>query len=157
MTRPEEAPLLVNAAAADHDDEGADASEAAGGGVRRVALVAMLATLPSVAFGYDVGVVSGCLKDMAQTLSLSTFEQECATSGLNFLAGIGALLVSGTALDRLGRRVTLLLAAVLLIMGSAAVASSFTFAQVLAGRALQGLGAGCTIVAASVSMSSRPR
>ena len=78
------------------------------------------------------------------------FQKECATSGLNFLAGFGALVVSGTALDRLGRTKTLLVSAVLLIIGSGTVASSFSFAQVLIGRALQGLGAGCTIVAASV-------
>ena len=70
----------------------------------RVFLAASLAAINNLAFGYDVGVISGSLADMASTLDLSTLEQEAATSGLNFLAGFGALLVSGNLLDRLGRR-----------------------------------------------------
>ena len=74
-----------------------------------------------MAFGYDVGVISGSLADMASTLDLSTLEQEAATSGLNFLAGFGALLVSGNLLDRLGRRATLLISSLLLLAGAAVV------------------------------------
>ena len=50
---------------------------------RRVVVFAFVAALNNVAFGYDVGVISGSLTDMATSLSLSTFEQEMATSGLN--------------------------------------------------------------------------
>ena len=70
----------------------------------RVFLAASLAAVNNLAFGYDVGVVSGSLADMAASLQLSTFEQEAATSGLNFVAGLGALLLAGNLLDRLGRR-----------------------------------------------------
>ena len=59
----------------------------------RVLLIASISSLNNVAFGYDVGVVSGSLTDMACSLRLSTFEQEVATSGLNFVSGLGALLV----------------------------------------------------------------
>ena len=62
---------------------------------RQSLLLASLAAMNNVAFGYDVGVVSGSLRDMADSLQLSTFEQELTTSGLNFVSGIGALLVSG--------------------------------------------------------------
>ena len=41
-------------------------------------------------------------------LHLSTFEKEAATSGLNFVAGFGGLLISGALLDSIGRRPTLL-------------------------------------------------
>ena len=60
-------------------------------GLWRVVLAASAATLCNVAFGYDVGVVSGSLDDMALTLKLNTLQKEVATSGLNFLAGFGAI------------------------------------------------------------------
>ena len=61
------------------------------GGLHRVILATCAATLCNVAFGYDVGVVSGSLNAMAQSLDLTTIEKEVATSGLNFLAGLGAI------------------------------------------------------------------
>jgi len=116
----------------------------------RVALVASLAAINNLAFGYDVGVVSGSLRDMATSLSLSTIEQEAATSGLNFVAGAGALLMSGNLLDLLGRKATLLAASVLLLVGAAVVSLAQNFPVLLLGRALQGLGSGCGWCACSV-------
>ena len=49
----------------------------------RVFLAASLAAINNLAFGYDVGVISGSLADMASTLDLST---------------LGALLTSTDAL-----------------------------------------------------------
>ena len=63
----------------------------------RVVLAASLAAINNLAFGYDVGVVSGSLADMASSLSLTTFEREAATSGLNFVAGLGGLCFAGNA------------------------------------------------------------
>jgi len=128
----------------------AEIFQARSGGLNRVILAACSAVLCNVAFGYDVGVVSGSLNDMSRTLNLTTLEKEAATSGLNYLAGIGAILVSGNALDRLGRKPTLLIAAVLLILGSSIVAAAQSFWMLLVGRALQGLGSGSSWVACSV-------
>jgi sugar porter (SP) family MFS transporter len=107
-------------------------------------------SLCNTAFGFDIGVVSGSLADLSSSLNLSRIEEEAATSGLNFFSGIGAIFVSATLLDWIGRRRTLLAAAVLLAAGSAMVASAPSFVFLLLGRALQGLGSGCSIVASSV-------
>jgi MFS family permease len=87
---------------------------------------------------------------MADSLSLSTFEKEAATSGLNFVAGFGALLVSGNVLDRIGRRWTIMTASLLLLCGAVVVSTASSFPMLLAGRALQGLGSGCSWAACSV-------
>ena len=87
---------------------------------------------------------------MATSLNLSTIEQEAATSGLNFVAGAGALLMSGNLLDLLGRKATLLAASVLLLVGAAVVSLAQNFPVLLLGRALQGLGSGCGWCACSV-------
>ena len=133
--------------------EAAAASRAPAVG-HRVFLAASLAAINNLAFGYDVGVISGSLRDMASSLRLSTLEQEAATSGLNFVAGLGALLFSGNLLDRLGRRATLLISSVLLLLGAAVVCVAQGFPLLLLGRALQGLGSGCSWSACSVYIVS---
>lgn len=115
-----------------------------------VSVLATVAALNNVAFGYDVGVISGSLTDMAASLSLNTLDQEMATSGLNFVSGFGALVISGALLDRLGRRKTLLLASILLIIGGLTVALADSLAVLMLGRALQGLGSGASWCACSV-------
>ena len=109
-----------------------------------------------------VGVISGSLTDMARSLHLSTIEQEMATSGLNFVSGIGAVLVSGNIMDKFGRRPTLLVASLLLLLGSAIVALAPSFAVLLLGRALQGLGSGtgwaaCTVYITEVAPADWPK
>ena len=128
---------------------------------------ACAATLCNVAFGYDVGVVSGSLtvraaaaspmrarsrppQAISNTTDLGTVEKEVVTSGLNFVAGFGALLLAGPLLDVLGRRGALLLSAACLTAGGGLVLSATGFAQLVAGRALQGLGSGCSWCACSV-------
>lgn len=86
---------------------------------------------------YDVGVVSGSLADMSNSLHLSTIEKEAATSGLNFVAGFGALFVSGNVLDRIGRGKTIFFASLLLLGGAAMVSLAHSFPVLLVGRALQ--------------------
>eukprot|EP00038_Savillea_parva_P030539 m.78409 g.78409 ORF g.78409 m.78409 type:complete len:530 (+) comp9218_c0_seq1:231-1820(+) len=119
-------------------------------GLWRVFLFSTIATLNNIAFGYDVGAVSGLLKDMVHTLDLSTIETEAGTSGLNFVAGFGALLVSGNVLDVVGRRWTIMISSMLLLAGGAVVAFAQDFPMLMAGRALQGLGSGCSWAACSV-------
>eukprot|EP00312_Isochrysidales_sp_CCMP1244_P018806 CAMPEP_0202775922 /NCGR_PEP_ID=MMETSP1388-20130828/49479_1 /ASSEMBLY_ACC=CAM_ASM_000864 /TAXON_ID=37098 /ORGANISM="Isochrysis sp, Strain CCMP1244" /LENGTH=185 /DNA_ID=CAMNT_0049445061 /DNA_START=12 /DNA_END=565 /DNA_ORIENTATION=+ len=116
----------------------------------RVLLVSIIASLNNMAFGYDVGVVSGSLLDMAGSLDLSLSEQELATSGLNFVSGIGALAGAGFVMDSLGRRATLMVSSLLLVIGGAFVTLANSFGVLLLGRALQGLGSGCAWCACSV-------
>ena len=57
---------------------------------------------------------------MASSLDLSVFAQEMATSGLNFVSGLGALGGAGMFMDTFGRRATLLVSSLLLLLGEAA-------------------------------------
>jgi len=112
--------------------------------------VSVIAALNNMAFGYDVGVISGSLIDMASSLDLSVFAQEMATSGLNFVSGLGALGGAGMFMDTFGRRATLLVSSLLLLLGGTAVTFAHNFDVLLFGRALQGLGSGCAWCACAV-------
>mmetsp|Transcript_5061 Transcript_5061/g.16729 ORF Transcript_5061/g.16729 Transcript_5061/m.16729 type:complete len:509 (+) Transcript_5061:98-1624(+) len=115
-----------------------------------VMCVSIVASLNNMAFGYDVGVISGSLIDMAASLELSMFAQELTTSGLNFVSGLGALAGAGIFMDAFGRRATLLVSSLLLLAGGSAVTLAQSFFVLLLGRALQGLGSGCAWCACAV-------
>ena len=116
----------------------------------RSLLVTVAATVSNTGFGYDVGVVSGVLADLASSLDLDMTQQELFTGGLNFVSAAGALLVAGDLLDRLGRRSSLLVGSLLLIVGGVTTAASRSLVSLLIGRSLQGLGCGSVWVTSAV-------
>src|SRR3984957_14485281 len=84
---------------------------------RRVAVSAAITALGGLLFGYDTGVVSGALLFLKKDFGgLSSFQQELVTSLLLVGAVMGAL-TAGRLADRIGRRVTVLITALVFIVG----------------------------------------
>ena len=114
-----------------------------------VGLVIMLAGL---LFGYDQGVISGALGGIQKSFSVGTLLLEVITSWVTLGAMAGALVAGGLA-DRIGRRLTIVTAALLFVAG-ALVESFAPGAYVLvAGRLLVGFGVGVASVAAPLYAS----
>lgn len=89
---------------------------------RGIIALALVATLGSLLFGYDTGVISGALPYMytpagAGGLHLTSVEEGLIGAILTFGAAFGAL-IGGRLSDRYGRRHNLLLLAVLFIVGA---------------------------------------
>jgi major inositol transporter-like SP family MFS transporter len=85
-------------------------------------VIAAIATMGSLLFGYDTGVIAGALPYMhlpsaAGGLGLSAAEEGLVTSLLAFGAAAGALL-GGQLNDRIGRRRAIMLLAILFIIGT---------------------------------------
>lgn len=94
----------------------------ASGKPRGILAIAVVATLGSVLFGYDTGVISGALPYMympaeAGGMHLNAFEEGLVGAILTVGAAFGAL-IGGRLSDRYGRRHNLLLLAVLFIIGA---------------------------------------
>jgi SP family galactose:H+ symporter-like MFS transporter len=123
---------------------------ASGGGSRTgiyllaVGLVIMLAGL---LFGYDQGVISGALTGIQKQFSVGTLLLEVITSWVTLGAMVGAL-VAGSLADRLGRRLTIVVAAVLFIVGAMIEALAPGAYVLVIGRLLVGFGVGVASVAA---------
>src|ERR1700709_1964221 len=84
---------------------------------RHVALSAAITALGGLLFGYDTGVVSGALLFLKNEFGgLSSFQQELVTSLLLVGAMVGAF-GAGKVADRIGRRPTILITAVLFVVG----------------------------------------
>src|SRR3954465_16048193 len=84
---------------------------------RRLDLVAIVATLGGLLFGYDTGVINGALEPMKVDLGLTTTGEGLIPSTPLAGAAVGAL-VCGRLNDTLGRKKTLTILAVLFFVGT---------------------------------------
>lgn len=108
---------------------------------RRLGLVALIATLGGLLFGYDTGVINGALRPMTAELGLTAFTEGVVTSSLLFGAAIGALTI-GRLSDALGRRTTIILLSVLFFVGALTCVFTPGFEVLVLGRVLLGLAVG---------------
>ena len=92
-------------------------SEGSAGNRRFVYIVASIAALGGLLFGFDTGVISGALLFIRQDFNLNAFTEGFIVSSLLLGAMVGAG-VSGALSDRLGRRTIILVAAAIFAIGS---------------------------------------
>jgi len=82
-----------------------------------VKVIALIATLGGLLFGYDTGVISGALLFMGNDLHLTPFTTGLVTSSLLFGAAFGAL-ASGHFAAAVGRRKIILVLAIIFAAGA---------------------------------------
>ncbi|MGW7515301.1 sugar porter family MFS transporter [Streptomyces sp. NPDC054796] len=103
--------------------------------------VAGISALGGLLFGYDTGIISSALLDLAKDLELSTREREIVVSAILVGAMIGAP-VSGVLSARHGRRPVIVVVAVVFAGGSLASAAADSMSALVAARLLLGLAVG---------------
>ena len=109
---------------------------------RHVAISAAITALGGLLFGYDTGVVSGALLFVKKDFGgLSNFQQELVTSLLLVGAVLGAL-IAGRVADRIGRKFTVMITAVVFVVGVLLAAFTPTYPMLLVARVIIGLAVG---------------
>jgi sugar porter (SP) family MFS transporter len=116
-------------------------SEGSAGNRRFVYIVASIAALGGLLFGFDTGVISGALLFIRQDFHLNAFTEGFIVSSLLLGAMVGAG-VSGALSDRLGRRTIILVAAVIFAVGAIGAALSPSVETLIFFRFVLGLGVG---------------
>ena len=111
------------------------------GGSSLLYLIVAVASIGGLLFGYDTGVVSGAMIKLTPYFGMNTVMVEATVSSTVALAALGALC-SGPANRLLGRRLVLIAAAVVFTAGAVLMALARTFAALLGGRMVVGLGVG---------------
>ena len=103
--------------------------------------VCLVATLGGLLFGYDTAVISGAIGFLQDHYSLDADGMGWAASSALIGCAIGVLL-AGSMSERLGRRNTLILAAVLFLVSAIGTALPRSFALFVFFRIVGGLGVG---------------
>lgn len=130
---------------------------------QRLFFVVLVATMGSLAYGYDTGIISGALPFMTLPagqggLGLTPFTEGLVTSSLIFGAAVGAFL-SGYLADRFGRRITLRSLALLFVLGALGTTVAPTVNIMIVMRFLLGIavGGGSSTVPVFIAEIAGPR
>lgn len=108
--------------------------------------IAGLVSVGGILYGYDIGVISGALLFINQTIPLSETELGLIV-GAVLGGGLFGTLLAGPVSDRFGRRFLILLASVIFIFGITAILMAQNFQMLLLARILLGVGVGIVSVA----------
>ena len=106
----------------------------------------VISTLGGLLFGYDTGVISGALLYMQDSLNMSPVEEATVVSALLFPGAAVGALSGGRLADTLGRRGTLLVCALLFLVGALGCAIAPTVGFMVVARVILGLGVGAAAV-----------
>ena len=106
-------------------------------------LVAALAAIGGMLFGYDIGVISGAENLLKSTYHLSSGTEELAVAAVLIGAVVGGA-IGGPLADRFSRRYTLLTMAILYGVGAILTSISFSLGSFIAFRILTGIAVGAS-------------
>ncbi|KAI1800584.1 general substrate transporter [Daldinia bambusicola] len=106
-------------------------------------LVGVFASMGSVLFGYDLGVIAGVVGSTSYAeLFQSNAAQDGAVVSLFTGGAFFGAMFAGPAGDMLGRRLTIMLGALIFLLGGAIQTAAQTINYLYGGRAIAGLGVG---------------
>lgn len=112
----------------------------------------VMASLGGILFGYDIGIISGAVLQLKSKFCLSCFDQELVVSSMLFGALLGSIF-GGIIVDRFGRRLTIIVNAVVFIIGAILAAAAPTFNVVVAGRIILGFAVSLSAIAECIYIS----
>lgn len=116
-----------------------------------VLLVALLCTLV-LGEGYDIGVVNGVMVILKEQWNLTTWQMAIAVTAVPFFVMFTAV-GGGVLADRFGRRPILMVACVNLFLGPLLMFTASSYAMLVAGRSVAGIGIGLGLVTSSMYIS----
>lgn len=117
------------------------AASASGGTSVLTVVIALVAATGGLLFGYDTGIISAALMQLIRDFHLSTFQAEVVTSAIIVGALVGALS-AGPISDKIGRRRSVICAALLFIIGTGAIVCANSMTGLVMCRLILGLAIG---------------
>ncbi|XP_014729741.1 PREDICTED: solute carrier family 2, facilitated glucose transporter member 12 [Sturnus vulgaris] len=112
-------------------------------------LSSSIAAVSGLLMGYELGLISGALLQMSSILTLSCKEQEVVVSSLLFGA-LFASLTGGFLIDRFGRRLAIIIASSLLVVGSLILLPYESYEILIVGRIAIGVSISLSSIATCV-------
>jgi sugar porter (SP) family MFS transporter len=119
---------------------------------RNVILTAAIAGLGGLLFGYDTGVIAGALLFIKSDFGLGSFAQGLVVAAVP-IGAVGGAAIAGPAADTYGRRLMILVAAAVFIVGALISAAAPGVEVLVAARIVIGVAIGLASAAAPVYIS----
>jgi sugar porter (SP) family MFS transporter len=119
---------------------------------RNVILTAAIAGLGGLLFGYDTGVIAGALLFIKTDFGLGSFAQGLVVAAVP-IGAVGGAAIAGPAADTYGRRLMILIAAGVFIVGALVSAAAPGVEVLVAARIVIGVAIGLASAAAPVYIS----
>lgn len=117
-----------------------------------VIFLSVVAAVGGLLFGYDTAVISGTVDQVATQFGLDTLQQGWYV-GCALIGSIIGVACAGMMSDRLGRRPTMLISAVLFTVSAAGCAFSGNFTWLVIYRFIGGVGIGIVSIVAPMYIS----
>lgn len=114
--------------------------------------LSVVAALGGFLFGYDTAVISGTTSQVAQIFQLDTLQQGWYV-GCALVGSIVGVLLSGVLSDKLGRKLTMILSAVMFSVSAIGCAFCVDFNQLVVYRIIGGVGIGVVSVVSPLYIS----
>lgn len=113
----------------------------------------VISTLGGLLFGYDTGVISGALLYMRDDLMMTAVEEAWVVSALLFPGAAFGALLGGRIADALGRKKSLLMCAIIFLVGAIACAIAPNVPIMVAARIILGFGVGAAAVSSPLYLA----
>ena len=117
-----------------------------------LAFLSVIAALGGFLFGYDTAVISGTIGQVAKLFSLDTIQQGWYV-GCALIGSIVGVSFAGVLSDRLGRKIAMIISAVLFSTSAIGCALCANFNQLVVYRIIGGLGIGVISVVSPLYIS----
>ena len=114
--------------------------------------LSVVAALGGFLFGYDTAVISGTIAQVTQLFQLDAIQQGWYV-GCALIGSIAGVLCSGVLSDKLGRKLTMVLAAILFTASGIGCAISADFTQLVVYRIIGGIGIGVVSIVSPLYIS----
>ena len=114
--------------------------------------LSIVAAIGGFLFGYDTAVISGTIMQVAEDFNLNTMELGWYV-GCALLGSIVGVLFAGFLSDKFGRKLTMILSAILFSVSAIGCAFSMSFAQLTAFRIIGGMGIGVVSIVSPLYIS----
>ena len=114
--------------------------------------LSVVAALGGFLFGYDTAVISGTIAQVTQLFQLDALQQGWYV-GCALVGSIVGVLFAGILSDKLGRKLTMVISAVLFSTSALGCALSADFAQLVVYRIIGGVGIGVVSIVSPLNIS----
>jgi len=120
--------------------------------IKYVSFLSVVAALGGFLFGYDTAVISGTVSQVSAQFQLTTLQSGWYV-GCALVGSIAGVIFAGALSDRLGRKKTMILSAILFTISAAGCAISANLDQLVIYRIIGGIGIGIVSIVCPLYIS----